>query len=145
MDPTSAKYYRTILFGDGQDQKALPASLVKLHQWIVRRWQLLGLGVQITKAVALNITLTWLSSTREGRQFSKDIEPLSSMFVELPSDVPQIDWALVKAGDALMVNGENGIEQATFVDKKPGWIIVTIKGEQLSVRPSMCMPSVTPV
>jgi hypothetical protein len=145
MDPTTATYYRTILFGDGQDQKALPASLVKLHQWILRRWQLLGLGVQITKALAMNVALTWLSSTREGRQFSKDIEALSTLFIELPSDVPHIDWALVKPGDPLMVNGENGIESATFVDKKPGWIIVKVKGEQLSVRPSMCMPSETPV
>lgn len=139
MDPQTASYYRAILFGDGQDQKALPPSLVRLHQWVVRRHQLLNLGVQITKAIALNVSLTWLSSTREGRQFAKDIEVISELFVELPSDKPEIDWQFVKAGDPLTINGENGLEPATFVDKKPGWIIVNVKGQNLSVRPSMCM------
>lgn len=139
MDPQTAGYYRAILFGDGQSQMALPPSLVKLHRWVVHRNQLLGLGLQITKAVALSISLTWLSSTREGRQFAKDVEGLAELFVELPSDKPEIDWQFVKSGDQLTINGDNGLEPATFVEKKPGWIIVSVKGQNISVRPSMCM------
>jgi polysaccharide deacetylase 2 family uncharacterized protein YibQ len=87
MDPTTASYYRAILFLDGQDQRPVPKSLVELHAWAVKRGQAMGLGSMITKQAALTVATTWMSTTKEGREFTREFTPLGEMFSE-PDAVP---------------------------------------------------------
>jgi hypothetical protein len=80
MDPTTASYYRAVLFADGLEPRRLPESLMRLHQWVQKRHLAMGLNGTISKAMALNVSLTWLSSTDEGREFSCNNLPLGGLF-----------------------------------------------------------------
>lgn len=82
MDPTTAKYYRAVLFTDGLDMRPLPASLLELHAWAVKRHMALGLGGMLTKATAFSVALTWMSSTKDGWEFTRDNTQLGDLFSE---------------------------------------------------------------
>jgi hypothetical protein len=89
MDPTTASYYRAILFSDSQDARPLPKSLIDLHAWAFKRSQALGIGGIISKASALSIAMTWMSSTSEGREFTRDCTTLGEMFCQ-PNAAPVV-------------------------------------------------------
>ena len=148
MDPSTASYYRAILFSDGTDQRPLPVTLVQLHGWAVKRNAALGLGGMITKAVALSVAMTWLSSTKEGRQFSQQFTNLGDLFCgPLPaegaeeteevkesegtsSEVSTDAWDTLPAESQVVVTMQSGAERpGNFIGRKGNWVEVRINGE----------------
>lgn len=87
MEPQTATYYRAILFEDSTTLEKIPESLVKLHYWAVRRQSVLGLGAMIPKQMALTIVMTWMSSTKEGRAFTRDNTTLGDLFTTVDDEV----------------------------------------------------------
>ena len=139
MEPSTASYYRAILFLDPHSSNHLPKSLIQLHTWTAKRNQALGLSGTVSKQTALSVAITWISSTAEGREFVKDQLPGLFSAAEPPEafspDGP-IDWEKVPANtkvvvtvkDKLPVNGE-------FVGQRQGvYIDVQINGEKKSFR-----------
>lgn len=87
MDPRTASYYRAIIFNDGQDSRPLPKSLMSLHAWAVKRGQAMGLNSTISRESALMVAIAWMSTTEEGRKFTREETNLGEMFNE-PSAAP---------------------------------------------------------
>lgn len=150
MEPQTASYYRALLFADGTEARPLPASLVRLHQWVVKRNQALGLGGMITKAVALSVALTWLSSTQEGREFSANQTTLGDLFGgvedvpetaeeipdDAPEDVPDEDILTAEAWDALLPETDvivtlknKSTIGGKFIERRGNWVDVRVNGE----------------
>ncbi len=71
MDPTTAEYFRAILFRDAKHIVPIPKTLVDLYDWTRKSHQAMGLGSIITKPIAISIVLSWLH-TPEGRLFAQD-------------------------------------------------------------------------
>ncbi len=148
MDPSTASYYRAILFSDGTDQRPLPVTLVQLHGWAVKRNAALGLGGMITKAVALSVAMTWLSSTKEGRAFSRQFTNLGDLFSEpvsadaetesveseesedAESEASADTWDTLPAESSVIVRIKPGVTKpGNFIRRKGNWIEVRIDGE----------------
>jgi hypothetical protein len=139
MDPTTASYYRAVLFTDGLEPRRLPESLVQLHQWVQKRHLAMGLNGTISKAMALNVSLTWLSSTEEGRQFSCENLPLGDMFVgpDPDDDDQEFDWGKVKQETPVHVLlKDDTTVKGEFMECRGSWTDVRIDGEVRHFRTS---------
>lgn len=144
MEPQIASYYRAILFADGQDTRPLPPTLVQLHKWAVKRHQALGLGGTVSKAVALNVALTWLSSTADGREFASAFTTLGDLFCEEPaelsddgsdelsdelSDDPSDEWDSLPAETEVVVTmRDKSTATGQFIGRRGNWIDVRVNG-----------------
>jgi len=144
MDPTTASYYRAILFFDSQDQRPLPPSLVVLHAWAFKRIQAMGAGSVISKQGALGVAMTWMSTTQDGRAFTRESTTLGDIFGEivedqgdalLTGDEDYVDWSAVAADTKVIVIAD-GKKAAIgeFIGKRSSWIDVRIGGEKRSFR-----------
>ncbi len=137
MDPTSASYYRAILFTDMYDQRPIPASLVQLHAFTAKRNHALGLGGVISKAVALMVALTWLSSTDEGRKFAQQNTQLGDLFGgELPEAEEEVQpqdeltWDNLPVESEVVVTLENKSQKTgQFILRRGNWVDVRVDGE----------------
>lgn len=133
MDPSTASYYRAILFVDGTDTKPIPPTLLHLHAWAVKRNQALGLGGMIAKAVALSVAMTWLSSTKEGREFARENTPLGDMFDESESvsSPSPIDWDSVAAeSEVVVIMSDNKTRKVgNYIGRRGNWLDVRVDGE----------------
>lgn len=137
MDPSTASYYRAILFVDGLDQKPLPPTLLQLHAWAVKRNQALGLGGMITKAIALTVAMTWMSSTKEGRAFTRENTPLGDIFPEPVEESESvsapspIDWDSVAAeAEVVVIMSDNKTRKVgNFLGRRGNWLDVRVDGE----------------
>lgn len=140
MDPTTASYYRAILFMDSQEMKPLPPSLVLLHAWAIKRCQAMGLGSTIAKHSALAVAMTWLSSTKDGRAFARENTKLGELFEEpepVISFVSKVDWETIEPESKVIVMVENKPIQGEFIIQRGGgWIDVRVSGEVQKFRAS---------
>lgn len=131
MDPSTASYYRAILFTDGLDQRPLPPTLVRLHQWAVKRNHALGLGGMLAKAVALNVAMTWLSSTKEGRAFAGEFSEIGDLFdgsEPVPLSVEEFD-TLPAESPVLVTLNDKTKKAGSFIGRRGNWVDVKIDGE----------------
>jgi hypothetical protein len=71
MDPTTAEYFRAILYNDPKCLTPIPQTLCDLFAWTQKAHRFLFLGSIITKPIAISIVLSWLH-TPEGRLFAQD-------------------------------------------------------------------------
>lgn len=138
MDPSTASYYRAILFSDSQAEKPLPSTLVELHRWAEKRNHALGLGGVVTKAVALSVAMTWMSSTKDGRTFSTECTPLGDLFGDYGEVVDDSDDDVIGGDDwdALPVESEVSVtmkdkstKAGKFVQRRGSWVDVRVNGE----------------
>ena len=132
MDPSTASYYRAILFVDGTDTKPIPPTLMQLHAWAVKRNQALGLGGMITKAVALSVGMTWLSSTKEGREFARENTTLGDMFDESESNSSPspIDWDSVPVeSEVVVIMSDKTKKVGNYIGRRGNWLDVRVDGE----------------
>lgn len=143
MDPSTASYYRAILFVDRTDDRKLPASLVTLHTWAVKRHQALGLGGVISKAVAMTVAMTWLSATEEGRAFSREHTQLGDLFGVSGEQEDEADDVLVNPedwetlppeSDVLVTMKDKSTKVGKFVERRGSWVDVRIDGELKHIR-----------
>ena len=81
MDPTTASYYRAILFRDSGDSRPVPKTLVQMHAFAVKGCQGMGMSTMIARQSALMVAMTWMSTTKEGREFTRSTD-LGEMFSE---------------------------------------------------------------
>lgn len=150
MDPSTASYYRAILFKDGTSDRKLPESLVLLHGWVLKRHLALGLGGIITKAVSLTVVLTWLSSTADGRKFAADHAGLGEMFGPVPDDEPE-DAVSTEAGDmwdrlprdteVVIQLRDKTVKKGQFLSRRGGWVEVRVEGTAEFHRISKVKPA----
>lgn len=138
MDPSTASYYRAILFTDGLDTRPLPPTLLQLHGWAVKRHLALGLGGIISKAIALNVTMTWLSTTKEGREFTRENTMLGDFFALPPVEEQEsvtgsnlVDWDAVSVGREVLVtlSDNKTTKIGSFVECRGNWLDVRVDGE----------------
>ena len=134
MDPTTASYYRAILFRDSQDSRPLPQSLLKLHAWSYKTCLAMGIGSIIPKQTALAVALTWLSSTDDGRAFAQKYPGLEDLFDEPEQAVEAFNWSNVKVGTSVIVTTDDKEVPGEFLGKRSSWLDVKINGEKKSVR-----------
>ena len=140
MDPTTASYYRSVLFSDSQDLRPLPPSLVVLHAWIIKRCQAMGLGGTIAKATAVTVALAWLSSTKEGRAFTRDNTTLGDLFcadddeTECESDSGSIDWVKLPLETKVVVVIDEKPTVGEYIGRRSSRIDVRIAGERKSFK-----------
>lgn len=145
MEPQTATYYRAILFEDSTTLEKIPESLVKLHYWAVRRQSVLGLGAMIPKQMALTIVMTWMSSTKEGRAFTRDNTTLGDLFttvddeVEDDSDDDVIlssdEWDSLPAESPVVVlMKDNSTRDGQFLRRRGTYVDVRIDGVEKPVR-----------
>ena len=154
MDQMTANYYRSILFGDSQNQTPLPPTLVQLHAWAFKRFQMMGAGSIISKQAALCVAMQWLSSTKEGRAFAADNTPIGELFcdpafaLKLQSVEDEItgsltaqmgigvDWDAVPSETMVDVSVNQKTFTGKFAGRRGGWIDVLIDGEKKQYRTS---------
>lgn len=143
MDPTTASYYRALLFGDSQDSsRPIPKSLVTLHSFAFKRCQAMGLGSIISKQSALAVALTWLSSTAEGREFARESTTLGDLFPEDAEDEPYlhlpggnaVDWDTIKPDTPVIVQHEGATLTGRLIKKRQAWIDVLVGEEKRHFR-----------
>lgn len=145
MEPQTATYYRAILFEDSTTLEKIPESLVKLHYWAVRRQSVLGLGAMIQKQMALNIVMTWMSSTKEGRAFTRDNTTLGDLFttvddeVEDDSDDDVIlssdEWdSLPEESPVVVLMKDGSTRDGQFLRRRGTYIDVRIDGVEKHIR-----------
>lgn len=147
MDPTTASYYRSILFRDSQDQRGLPPTLVLLHAWAFKRWQAMGAGSIISKQAALGVAMTWMASTKEGRAFAMEHTTIGELFAEdmqatedeggtiVPGDLSTVvDWETLPADAIVTVSVNQKTITGKFVGRRGGWIDVLVGGEKKQYR-----------
>jgi hypothetical protein len=82
MDPTTASYYRAILYRDSGDSRPVPKTLAQMHAFAVRGCQGMGMSAMIARQSALMVAMTWMSTTKEGREFTRESTTLGEMFSE---------------------------------------------------------------
>ncbi len=144
MDPSTASYYRAILFVDGLDTRPLPPTLLQLHGWAVKRHLALGLGGTISKATALTVAMTWLSTTKDGREFTRENTTLGDLFAgpaeesESVSDPDPIDWDSVEVESKVVVTlSDNKTKKiGYFIARRGTWLDVRVDGELKPFRTS---------
>lgn len=133
MNAQTASYYRAILYNDGQDERKLPESLIRLHTWAQKRCQALGISSTIPKATALSVTLQWLAGTEEGRAFSRTIPELGDLFSDESGDTV-ISWKDVAPNTPVIVSVDGKPVPGLFVSQRGSWIDVKIDGVEKHVR-----------
>lgn len=138
MDPSTVSYYRAILFRNAEEHAPLPPGLVELHNWTVKRHQALGLGPIVQKNVALTVSLIWLSSTVDGRDFAQNQTSLGDMFAD-PATVPEvhsdIEWDKIAKGTRVVCELQNGkTKEGSFIGVRGSWIDVVIEGQKKNFR-----------
>lgn len=139
MDQSTASYYRSILFHDGQDQRPLPKTLVMLHAWAFKRFQAMGAGSIISKQVALSVALTWMSSTKDGMAFTRENTDLGDFFeadAEQPEsdDETMIDWVNIPLETKVVVLIDNKPTPGEYIGRRSSRIDVRIAGERKSFK-----------
>jgi hypothetical protein len=140
MNAQTASYYRAILFNDGQDERKLPESLIRLHNWSLKCCQALGISSTIPKATALAVAMQWMASTEDGRAFTRTSTTLGDIFSEPAdsqgvNDASAVKWKDVKPGTPVVALAADGKPtQGVFVDQRMGWIAVAIDGKEQSFR-----------
>lgn len=141
MDPQTASYYRSILFHDGEDQRPLPPSLLLLHAWAIKRLQAMSAGSIIPKQAALCLVMTWMSSTKEGREFAVEHTNLGELFCdeqngplttirELVPDDNAIDWDTLAPKTPVVVTVNKKAINGEFLARRGGNVDVLIGGEK---------------
>lgn len=153
MDPTTASYYRAILFVEAYDDKPLPPTLVLLHKWAIKRCQALGLGGTISKQTALSVAMMWMSTTNEGIEFTREFTTLGDIFGapdddmsgiissvknddESADDENVVDWdALPVETKVIATKGGTQMIGEYVGRRSRAWIDVRIDGERQSFRP----------
>jgi hypothetical protein len=142
MDPTTASYYRAILFGDPQDSRPVPPSLVKMHAFAFKRCQALGIHSVISRQSALAVGLTWLSSTAEGREFAREFTTIGDLFPEESDEQSysplsggnDVDWDTIKPDTPVIVQHEGATLTGTLIKKRQAWIDVLVNNEKRHFR-----------
>ena len=137
MDPTTASYYRAILYSDSQDTRPLPKTLLRLHEWAFKRCQAMGISSVIPKQMALNVALTWLSATDEGLEFSQSVPALEGLFTaieETPAGETLVEWDEVAAGTAVVANADGVTHKGEYMGRSASWVHVKVAGEKKSFR-----------
>jgi plastocyanin len=137
MDPSTASYYRAILYADSQDSRQLPPTLIRLHAWAVKRGMALGLGGTISKQSALAVAMTWLSSTKEGRAFADEFTTIGGLFSE--AEIPltpgdEVKWEKVQADSKVIVNVNDQTLIGKYIGRRSSWVDVMVDGERKSYR-----------
>ncbi len=136
MDPTTATYYRSILFKDGQDSRTIPPGLMKLHSWTVKRSQALGLGMQVSKQTALAVVMSWFG-TKEGKSFIRhNVPELAELFQDpKSSQSSEVDWDFIAVDTPVVAILDGGVQaNGTFVSRRSGYIDVKIGNETKAFR-----------
>ena len=149
MDPTTASYYRSILFRDSQDQRGLPPTLVLVHAWAFKRWQAMGAGSIISKQAALGVAMTWMASTKEGRAFALAHTTIGELFVEdvqatdpfVPAGATVVDWDSVLVQSKVVVMVDEKPTAGEFLGRRGGWIDIRVGGESKPYRTSQVILS----
>ena len=141
MDPATASYYRAILFQDSQDQRPLPQTLVRIHQWAFKRCQSLGIGNGvISKQTAFAVAMMWLGSTSEGRAFAREHMNIGDLLIgpiaeeTVASAVSSIDWDAVQAETPVTVMIDKKPTLGTFVCRRGSWVDIQVGTEIKSYR-----------
>ena len=132
MDPTTASYYRAILFSDSQDSRPLPQTLMTLHSFAFKRCQAMGIGSIIPKQTALAVAMLWMTSTVDGKRFAKESAGLGELFEE--EEPPTPDWSSVKPDTPVTVNSEGTTINGMFQKRRGGWLDVIVAGETKQFR-----------
>lgn len=103
--------------------------------WVVKRSQALGLNSTITKATALTVALTWLSTTKEGRAFSQSL-PIASLFAEEneSTEAEPVEWENVAPETKVIAMVDDRPVVGEFLGRKSSWLEVRIAGEKKSFR-----------
>ena len=146
MNSQVASYYRAVLFADGQDSQPLPKSLLALHMFAEKRHMALGLGSTVTKATALMVAITWLSSTVDGREFTSKHTNLGDIFStedignvlgnpESGSGENKVDWFKVKPETPVVIEDKGITFPGKFVARRTNWLDVLVNGEEKHFRP----------
>jgi len=143
MDPTTASYYRSILFRDSQDQRPLPPTLVLLHAWAFKRFQAMGAGSVISKQAALSVAMTWMSSTKEGQAFAREFTGIGDLFfgqdeepVSDGSGANAVNWDVVPVQSKVVVMIDQKPTAGEFLGRRGGWIDIRVGGDSKPFRTS---------
>lgn len=140
MDPTTASYYRAILFIDPTDTRPLPPSLMQLHGWAVKRSGALGLGGTISKATALTVAMAWMTGTKEGRKFSREETTLGDLFSEVDETeenewvISAEEWDSLPAETDVIISKNRTTLPGKFLARRGSWVDVRVNGEVIRVR-----------
>jgi len=138
MDRTTASYYRSILFHDGEDQRPLPQSLVRMHAWAFKCCQNLGIGSVITKQAALGVVMNWLIATKDGRAFAIEFTTIGDLLcspeddakADSISDLPASDdWDNTPAQSKVTVLIDDKPTAGKFIGRRGAWIDVKVGSE----------------
>ena len=145
MDPSTASYYRSILYHDSQDQRPLPPTLALLHAWAFKRFQAMGAGSIISKQAALCVAMTWMSSTKEGRAFAHEFTSIGELFSGFDgddadkvdsNDEPEVvrtlvsDWESVPVESKVVVMVDQKSTLGEFVSRSGnGWLEIRVGGD----------------
>lgn len=137
MDPTTASYYRAILYVDRESTDPLPESLICIHDFAFKRHQALGLGSLISKQAALSVALTWLSSTTEGKEFSRKHTSLGELFGKAPTPAERekeieekVDWSKVKVNTPVIVSDDGMTINGTFFARAKNKMLEVVVGNE---------------
>jgi hypothetical protein len=141
MDPQTASYYRAILFLDGQETRKLPPTLLLMHAWAAKRCHAMGLGSTIAKQTALAVAMTWMSTTKEGREFTRESTTLGEIFSN-PDDEPvtdgssdkEVDWKSVDPDTPVFVSINGALTPGLYVGRRSSWVDVLVGGEKKQFR-----------
>jgi hypothetical protein len=141
MDPSTASYYRAILFGDSQSSRSLPPTLCKLHGWTITRFHAMGLGSIISKQSALHVAMTWMSATKEGREFTRENTTLGDLFSEpndvaVPASEGTVDWDSLPLESKVVITAGLKSFVGNYLGRRAGWIDVRVGEEQKAFRTS---------
>lgn len=149
MNTQTASYYRALLFGDPTaDSQPLPKSLMRLHTWAENRHMAMGLGGMISKAVAITVAMTWLSSTEEGRKFSAKIPQLNGLFdvplveteqkqspeTESQTDVPLVKWKEIAPDTPVLANVDGSWVPGIFKGQRGSWLDIFVGDEEKHLK-----------
>ena len=144
MDPTTASYYRSILFRDPEDQRPLPVSLVRMHAWAFKCCQHLGIGSLISKQSALAVTMTWLASTVDGLAFARENTNIGDLLCgsevaaekESTASSVIVDWDSVPDQSNVLVTIEDKVASGVFLGRRGAWVDVKVGSETKAYRTS---------
>ena len=142
MDPTTASYYRSILFNDASSQDPIPPVLLQLHKWAFKRCQNFGLNI-ISKQTALQVAMDWLGMTAEGRKFASEHTSIGGLLGGPDEDEAEsegddgpgtdtlgtIDWAKIEPESPVTVIVEQKPTIAKYLRRRSSWVDVLLPGE----------------
>lgn len=149
MDRDTASYYRAILFGDVTNETPIPPTLVLLHAWAFKRFQAMGAGSIISKQAALCVAMTWMGSTKEGREFAREHTTIGELFADdvpaegsfVPAGATVVDWDSVPVQSKVVVMVDEKPTAGEFLGRRGGWIDIRVGGESKPFRTSQVILS----